>query len=256
MSTDARNVAGFYQGRTGSVVRRLLRERLALLWPDLRGLRVVGLGHAKPYLPLWQDEASSCIDARLGMSHRAWRPFGPSATVAAEGDTLPFPDLSVDRILLVHGLEVAPDARRLLRECWRVLRDDGALLVVAPNRVGLWAHVETTPFGQGQPYTQGQVAELLERGMFAVERRDHALFVPPVDLAPVLRTARLAERLGRSLAPRFAGVVIAEAVKDVYAAAPIQPVRRRRIVPAPSLSLVHAARDPAHDVMPPPRTTS
>ncbi len=93
--------------------------------------------------------------------------------------SLPFSDLSLDRVLVVHGLEHAENARRMLREVWRVLKDDGRLLVVAPNRAGLWAHVEGTPFGQGQPYSRGQIARLLTGSLFRVERRDGALYVPP-----------------------------------------------------------------------------
>ena len=106
----------------------------------------------------------------------------------AEEDALPFPDLCFDRILLVHGLEMAENARRLLRETWRVLKDDGRLLVVAPNRRGLWAHTEHTPFGHGQPYSPGQVSRLLARHMFHVEHRDSALFTPP--WGPFLRRRR------------------------------------------------------------------
>ena len=62
---------------------------------------------------------------------------------------LPFPDLAFDRILVIHGVEPYGHDERLLRELWRVLKDDGRLLVVAPNRMGLWAHVDSTPFGQG-----------------------------------------------------------------------------------------------------------
>lgn len=235
------SLPAFYRGRSGRMVRRLLRARLAALWPDLRGQRVLGVGAAGPYLPLWREEAALCVDGRLpGREAGTLRRDGIRRVVLAD-DALPFPDLSVDRILLVHGLELATDARRLLRECWRVLKDDGVLLAVVPNRVGLWAHVESTPFGEGQPYTQGQVAELLRDAMFAVERREHALFVPPLDWSPVLRSAGLAERLGSRLAPRFGGVILAEARKDVYAAAPVGQVGRRRIMHAPALRLVQAA---------------
>ena len=79
----------------------------------------------------------------------------PNLCCAGQEDALPFPDLCFDRILLMHGLEVAENARRLLREVWRVLKDDGLLLVVAPNRRGLWAHVESTPFGRGSPIRPG-----------------------------------------------------------------------------------------------------
>ncbi len=111
-----------------------------------------------------------------------------------------------------------------------MLRDDGVLLVLAPNRRGLWAHVETTPFGHGQPYSAGQIGRLLANSLFRVERRDTALHVPPTSIRLVLRSAPLLERAGRRMLPRFAGITITEAVKDVYAAVPANAVARRRLV--------------------------
>jgi ubiquinone/menaquinone biosynthesis C-methylase UbiE len=140
------------------------------------------------------------------------------------------PGQCIDRILLVHGLENAENARRMLREAWRVLKDDGRVLVLTPNRVGLWAHVESTPFGQGQPYSQGQIGRLLAASLFRVERRDRALYMPPSSHRLILQTARMWERAGRKLVPQFAGVTITEAVKDVYAALPLAATARRRLV--------------------------
>ena len=97
----------------------------------------------------------------------------------SEEDCLPFADLTFDRILLVHGLEMAENARRLLREAWRVLKDDGRLLVVVPNRSGMWAYWDSTPFGHGLPYSTGQLGRLLAGALFRVERRDAALWMPP-----------------------------------------------------------------------------
>ena len=95
------------------------------------------------------------------MGAARWPAGSANLSCTAEEDALPFPDLLFDRVLLVHGLEAAENARRLLREVWRVLKDDGRLLVVAPNRRGMWAHVESTPFGHGQPYSPGQLGRLL-----------------------------------------------------------------------------------------------
>jgi SAM-dependent methyltransferase len=240
MMLDALSVASFYDAPRGAIVAGLIRDRLATLWPDVRGARIVALGYGRPYLGLWRDDASCCID--LTTSHPAplrSEPTPPSQRCVVDGGQLPLDDLSVDRILLVHGLEVAHDARRTLRECWRVLRDDGRLLVVTPNRAGLWAHVESTPFGQGEPYTQGQVSRLLRTAMFAVDRDEAAVFIPPLDLKPFRSLAPVFERVGRSLMPRFAGVLLAEAVKDVYAAIPGFPVGRRIVVPS-RLASVHA----------------
>ena len=233
MAADTHSAADFYGTARGAVAARLLRARLSELWPNLAGQSVLGVGYAAPYLRLWREQARraiAVIPAQVGVAR--WPAGAPNLSCTAEEDALPFPDLCFDRILLVHGLEAAENARRMLREIWRVLKDDGCLLVVAPNRRGMWAHVETTPFGQGQPYSAGQVGRLLAAAMFRVERRDAALYVPPTNLRLLLRSARLIERTGRRMVPRFAGVTITEAVKDVYAAMPVRPVLRRRLVVA------------------------
>ena len=129
-----------------------------------------------------------------------------------------------------EGLEWAWNARGLLREVWRILKDDGLLLVVAANRRGMWAHMDSTPFGQGRPYSPGQIERLLSAGLFRIERRDAALWVPPAPWRPMLRSARLWERAGRFALPGFAGVTITEAAKDAYAALPLRPVPRRRVL--------------------------
>ena len=46
----------------------------------------------------------------------------------------------------------------------------------------------------------------------------------------MLRGARLFERTGRDWLTGFAGVTITEAVKDMYAAMPVETVPRRRLV--------------------------
>jgi SAM-dependent methyltransferase len=231
MTADAHIAAEFYASAQGAVAARLLRERLLAMWPSARGDSILGIGYSMPYLRLWRDDATRCIalsPAQMGVAR--WPPGFPNLSCAAEEDCLPFADLSFDRILLVHGLEMAENARRLLREAWRVLKDDGRLLIVAPNRSGMWAYQEGTPFGHGLPYSTGQLGRLLAGGMFRVERRDAALWVPPLRLRVVLRGAPLFEQAGRKMIPGLAGVILTEAVKDVYAAMPITAVPRRRLV--------------------------
>ncbi len=228
---DAHAEAQFYATARGAVAARLLRERLADFWPDLTGQTVLGLGYPLPYLRLWRETAARCvavIPAQAGAAR--WPAGAPNLTCTAEEDALPFADLSFDRILMIHGLETAENARRLLRELWRVLKDDGRLLIVAPNRRGPWAYLESTPFGHGQPYSSGQLGRLLAGALFRVERRDTALHLPPSRRRVVLRGAMLLERSGRRVAPGLAGVTITEAVKDVYAALPLRAVPRRRLV--------------------------
>lgn len=229
MTGEVHGYAAFYASPAGAVAARLLAQRLRALWPSLRGQAVLGIGYTAPYLALWSVEASRSIalspaplagDAALGIG----------APLVGEDATMPFPDLFFDRVLLVHGLEITENARRLLREVWRVLKDDGRLLVVAPNRSGWWAYSETTPFGHGQPYSPGQIGRLLGAMLFRVERRDTALYMPPSNLRVVLRGAGLWERAGRAMLPRLAGVTITEARKDIYAAVPTRARARRMVL--------------------------
>src|SRR6185312_11435876 len=230
-AADAHAAADFYLTSRGVVTARLLRGPLLAMWPNLQGQSVLGIGYAAPYLRLWRAQAARSIvvtPAQMGATR--WPSGAPCLSCTAEEDALPFPDLLFDRVLLVHGLEAADNARRMLREIWRVLKDDGRLLVVAPNRTGVWAYSEATPFGHGQPYSFGQLGRLLAGSLYRVERRDTALWVPPTRSRLVLRSADLLERTGRRLTPGLAGVILTEAVKDVYAAMPVKPVPRRRLV--------------------------
>ncbi|MCB4824008.1 methyltransferase domain-containing protein [Roseicella aerolata] len=233
MSHEVHGLGNFYATPAGLVTARLLRDRLRAFWPSLPGRAVLGLGYASPFLRLWRAEAARCVaTVPTHLPRWRWPRSAASCTAIAEEDALPFPDLMFDRILLVHGLETAENARRMLREAWRVLKDDGRLIVVVPNRLGLWAHLERTPFGHGQPYSPGQLEGLLRRQMFVVERRDTALFVPPFRTRLLLRGARVWEGLGRSLCPGFAGVMLMEAAKDYCEAIPAGavPAQRRRVV--------------------------
>jgi SAM-dependent methyltransferase len=236
MSQEVHGLGNFYATPAGLVTARLLRDRLRALWPSLPGQAVLGLGYASPFLRVWRAEAGRCVAAVPPHLPRwRWPRKAASATTVAEEDCLPFPDLMFDRILLVHGLETAENARRLLREAWRVLKDDGRMIVVVPNRLGLWAHSDRTPFGHGQPYSPGQLEGLLRRQMFAVEQRASALFIPPFRTRLLLRGAGAWERLGTRLCPRLAGVTLMEAVKDFGECVPAGATaarQRRRVVVA------------------------
>jgi SAM-dependent methyltransferase len=242
MATDFLTAADFYATRQGTVAARLICDALRRLWPGAAGMSVLGIGYTGPYLRPWREQSARCIalsPSQLGLVR--WPAGGPSLSCAADEDTLPFPDLCFDRVLVVHGLEAAENARRLLRELWRVLKDDGRLLVVAANRRGIWAHVENTPFGQGQPYSPSQIGRLLADNLFRLERRETALFVPPLAARAVLRSADLCEAVGRRIAPRFAGVTLSEASKDLFAAIPAGAPTPRRLVLAQRAVLAEAA---------------
>jgi hypothetical protein len=116
----------------------------------------------------------------------------------------------------------------MLREVWRVLAPSGRLLVVAPNRRGIWARLDRTPFGSGSPYSPGQLTRLLRDNLFTPTHVSQALFVPPSNGRMMLRAASAFESFGTRWFPSFAGVVLVEASKQLYAVPPLRRVERKR----------------------------
>jgi SAM-dependent methyltransferase len=234
MYSDVLDLREFYRSSTGQVVRRLIRRRIRELWPDLRGQRVLGIGYATPYLTMFQEEAErvmAVMPASQGVI--AWPPDSPGQVTLADEAELPFPDMSIDRILLIHGLECTEELRPLMREIWRVMAGGGRLITVVPNRRGIWARSDSTPFGQGSPFTPGQLRSTLKANMFVPEREDCALFLPPTRLRFMLASAPAVEELGHRCFRAFAGVHMVEASKQIYASAARAKVRERQRVLSP-----------------------
>ncbi len=236
MWNDVVDLRDFYETRLGQVTRHLIRRRIRALWPDLGGQSLLGVGYATPYLRQYRDEAERVLAVMpAGQGVMPWPPEEPNAVALADETELPLPDLSIDRVLLVHGLECGEHVRDMLREIWRVLSGSGRLLIVVPNRRGIWAQTDRTPFGQGHPYSPPQLSRLLRDNLFTPTNASQALFIPPVRSRTLLRTAPAWERIcGRWLA-RFGGVVLREASKQIYAVPGVRTKRRRQpvIVPFP-----------------------
>jgi len=228
MQIDANDLSAFYEAPMGQVTRRLIARRIKKLWPSAPGLRILGYGFAPPYLQPYLAEAERVValmPAQQGVA--AW-PGAKPLSALGEENALPFPDAMFDRILMVHAIEAADAARPLMRQIWRVLAPGGRLIVIAPNRASLWARLERSPFGHGRPFTRGQLARLLGECMFAPERWDRALLIPPLPVGWIARDGASWERIGRVLWPRLAGVHLVEASKSLYASAPAGVVKNSK----------------------------
>jgi SAM-dependent methyltransferase len=228
---DVVDLRNFYGQQLGVVARRYVGRGIRARWSDTRALRVLGVGYATPYLGLFREEAERCLalmPAAQGVVR--WPSTRPALAALVEEDELPLTDSAVDRVLLVHALEMSSDPAELLREAWRVLAAGGRLLAVVPNRRGLWARMDTTPFGQGRPYSRTQIMQLLRDTWFTPTGWGEALYVPPIPRGWFLRSAVAWERTGATLSAPFAGVHIVEATKQVYRAIPARR-EKRRLVP-------------------------
>jgi SAM-dependent methyltransferase len=235
MSSDVVDLRDFYRTSLGQVARRMIRRALRRIWPDLHGMRLLGIGYATPFLGVFAAETErtlALMPASLGVL--GWPPDGRNlVTLASEGE-MPFADYSIDRILVVHALETSDEVRPMLKEIWRVLAGGGRLLIIVPNRRGIWARLERTPFGYGRPYTMSQLSQLLRDELFTPVGSATALFIPPVGSRMMLGAAPAWERVGGRWFQTFAGVVMVEATKQIYAKPTAARTPRRRLVYTPA----------------------
>jgi SAM-dependent methyltransferase len=226
----------FYKSPLGKISRALVREEVVRLTGNVRGLRVLGLGFATPYMRFALDKAERVLafmPARQGAS--AWPREGPSHTVLCDPLEMPLTDAAVDLIIAVHAFEHIADAEELMRELWRVSAPNARLLIVVPRRRGMWAQADNTPFGDGHPYSRSQMERLLRDHSFVPEHWRDALYLPPSQRALVLKSTRLFERIGRILMPMFSGVMVVSARKELFPAVPRRK-KTERYVKVPALS--------------------
>ncbi len=246
MWTDVIDLNAFYRRPLGLVAQRMIQRRIRQIWPDLRGMSLLGLGYATPYLRPYRGEAErvlAAMPARQGVM--PWPIKGPGLVTLTDEIELPFEDLSIDRLLMVHAVEHGEQLRGMMREAWRVLSANGRILIVVPNRRGIWARLERTPFGHGLPYTNRQMRRLLQDCLFSPVDSARALYVPPSRWRVLLTSAAAIERVGEKVFPTFSGVLLVEAIKQIYGAAPtaVTARRRRRFVVLPG-GAASSARTP------------
>lgn len=211
--------AFYYRTKLGRSAQRALQDALRGLWPETRGMTVAGFGFAAPMLRPFLADARRVIalmPAQQGVM--PWPAGAANVSTLVEETRWPLATGTVDRLIVAHGLETCERPEALLAEIWRVLAPRGQAIFVVPNRSGLWARRDVTPFGFGRPYSFGQLEALLGRHDLIPERHAAALYAPPSHRRFWLQTAQLWERIGRRIDPHLvAGALLMEATKQLYA---------------------------------------
>lgn len=229
---DAQSLREFYDFPLGEMSRRLVGQVIRSRWENTASLTVAALGYGLPYLERFRDRARRCIalmPSQQGVV--AWPGREGCASALVWADMLPLPDASVDRLLVAHALEVVERPETLLEEAWRVIAPEGRVIVVVPSRRGIWARADGTPFGQGLPYSKGQLRELLNRAILSPIFWGEALYFPPMKKNYIVRSAPAIEQLGATLSFPFAGVHVVEAMKQVHRPMGARAVARSRLSP-------------------------
>jgi SAM-dependent methyltransferase len=230
MRRDVLELREFYASDLGRAARAMVGRKVLEAWGDAPGLDVLALGYATPFVAPLRAAARRVVAAMPAQQGVELWPAGEAnLTTLTPEDQLPFPNALFDRILVVHGLEESPDPVGLLREVWRVLAPSGRVVVAVASRSGVWGAAESTPFGHGRPYSRGQLAELMREAELEPSGYTRALYAPPV--AWMSRWAEAFEQVGSRLWPRFAGLILMEAVKQTFAVKPRAKGARVRRAP-------------------------
>ncbi|MDP2354708.1 MAG: class I SAM-dependent methyltransferase [Beijerinckiaceae bacterium] len=243
MSIDVIDLRSFYASPLGAVAQRFIGGAIDKQWTSCVGQSVLGIGFAIPYIETLRKDTVRTLafmPAEQGVVN--WPSNGLSASALVDVTALPLPDSCIDRVLVVHALEMADQPEEFLSEVWRVLAPGGRMMLVAPNRAGVWARFDSTPFGHGRPYSASQLRSLLRDTLFSPVHWGEALYAPPFTRPYLLRSAPAFEAVGKKMSLPGAGVHIIEATKQLYRPALAARSRRRAFKLQPAVAVGAASR--------------
>ncbi|MFZ5963436.1 class I SAM-dependent methyltransferase [Thalassococcus sp. BH17M4-6] len=213
----------YYRSALGRAAQSVVRAEVLRFWPEAKGQTVAGFGFAVPLLRPYLADARRVIGlmpAPQGVMH--WPSAMPNVSVLCEDALWPLETGHVDRLVMMHGLETSENPSALLDEAYRVLGPGGRALFIVPNRSGLWARSDATPFGYGRPYSLTQLEAQLKAHDFIPERHVSVLYQPPSTRRFWMKSARFWESTGRAIPAIMAGGVLM-----VMAAKRYPPTRTR-----------------------------
>ena len=217
MILDQMNIQEFYNSQLGLTVNECITKEISTKWTDLNGTRILGVGFSSPYTSFYNRNQNNIVSLL---------PPTPSTKCSAGNTTnqklislfheIPLPDLSIDRIIIVHALEFSESANLMIRELWRILTDNGKIIFIVPNRLGIWCRFDSNPFGFGRPYSPNQLVRLLEDNLFTTIKRTTALYMPPIKVRGMNSLYQGWEIFGRNTFPNLGGIISVEAEKQIY----------------------------------------
>ena len=221
----------FYATPLGRVARQMVSRKVAEAWGDARGLDVLALGYATPFLDgLGADARRAVAVMPAAQGVESWPAGERNRACLGEENALPLPNALFDRVLAVHALEESDNPLGLLQEICRVMAPSGRVIIAVTARHGLWANAENSPFGHGRPFSRRQLEQLVREADLSPVSWTRALYAPPLGWAS--RWADGFEQAGALLWPPFAGVILMEAIKQTFA---VRPKGHAARVPAPAL---------------------
>lgn len=169
----------------------------------------------------------------------------PRVALVTDSRALPFPEASLDLVVLPHTLELSPDPHATLREVQRVLVHEGRVAIAGLNPASLWGLRQWRVrqwrrFGGGRPYLpeagefigHWRLRDWLQLLDFELESISFGCWRPAVRSERSLARFRWMDRLGARWWPIFGAAYFVLAVKRAQGPKLVGAVWKKSQVPA------------------------
>jgi SAM-dependent methyltransferase len=192
------------------------------------------------------------------------QPLPRAVSLHCEFDALPFPDSSIDLVVLPHALELARDPHLALREVERVLVPEGRVVISGFNPASLWGlrqsagHMRRSMgFGRGSKLYLPRAGEFIGYWRlrdwlrllgFEVQAGRFGCWRPALSSEQWLQRFSWMERVGERWWPVLGAAYFLEAVKRVRGMRLIGLARQERRSPRPAPAVVANRRRETADL--------
>ncbi|HVF63495.1 MAG TPA: class I SAM-dependent methyltransferase [Casimicrobiaceae bacterium] len=171
--------------------------------------------------------------AQSRIPHRFSVDYDPPASVVADPHWLPFPENSIDLIVMPHALEFTDDPHQMLREAYRVIRPEGQIVIAGFNPFSLFGAKRYFGREQRPPWNGNFIAlyrmkDWLTLLGFDVVGGRLECYAPPFARDVWLRRFGFFEKAGDRWWPIAGGVYFLRATKHVQGMRVITPAKERR----------------------------
>lgn len=241
---DVSDLLKFYTTSLGGRVHEVLSQLINGLWPSTVCDTFLCHGFPFPFLKdikLRSQRTIIFMEPQVGVIN--WLPHGKNMTALVDDKNLPLSNDCIDRAILIHSLEFCQNPKAFLREIWRVLSPEGRAIIIVPNRRSLWSHLDYTPLGHGNPYSMGQLSQLIKDNQFDICQKARGLYGMPSSFWQGGFISRVTESIHKKIAPKLSGIVAIEVKKSVYCGSLPKARNKLFITPSPMRAKLSSRED-------------
>lgn len=217
MRKDVIYLKNFYEENLGKNVKSLLASQLINYWGKSENKRVLGIGFTTPLLgelERYSERVISLMPSKQGAV--SWQRKGGNLSVLANECYLPFPDNFFDRVIIIHCLEFCDNEKEFLREVWRVVGDEGKILIITPRPMSAWVFFGGNPYSNSKTYSIRNLKKILDNALFVPLRHSSILFIPPIRNFRISNFLKKSENFGAKFFSFLCSLNLIEAQKQMY----------------------------------------